>query len=164
MSRKVISKTFSLVNGIVQGGSTDEEVEYEKNPSPPPSQPVVNPRIRCSHILIKHRDSLRPISWRTNSRVTRLQEDALRLIESFRDQIRAGMSYTDSWLVLQGTFENLASKYSECSSAKSGGDLGFFSSGQMQWSFEKAAFSLPVGGLSEPVWTDSGCHLIIRTA
>ena len=60
-------------------------------------------------------------------------------------------------------FETLASKYSDCSSAHRGGDLGYFSSGQMQKPFEDATFALRIGELSEPVWTDSGVHLILRT-
>jgi NIMA-interacting peptidyl-prolyl cis-trans isomerase 1 len=61
------------------------------------------------------------------------------------------------------TFENLASKHSDCSSASKGGDLGFFSSGQMQKPFEEATFDLNIGEISEPVWTDSGVHIILRT-
>lgn len=34
----------------------------------------------------------------------------------------------------------------------------------MQLPFETAAFALKVGELSEPVSTDSGIHLILRTA
>lgn len=34
----------------------------------------------------------------------------------------------------------------------------------MQKPFEDAAFALQVGELSKPVWTDSGVHLILRTA
>lgn len=64
----------------------------------------------------------------------------------------------------EATFEELASKYSDCSSASKGGDLGFFSAGQMQKPFEEASFGLKVGELSEPVSTDSGVHIILRTA
>ena len=61
-------------------------------------------------------------------------------------------------------FDKLASIHSDCSSASKGGDLGYFSSGQMQKPFEDATFALQVGELSEPVWTDSGVHIILRTA
>lgn len=53
---------------------------------------------------------------------------------------------------------------SDCSSAKRGGDLGLFGRGAMQKPFEDAAFALKVGGLSQPVDTDSGVHIILRTA
>lgn len=58
----------------------------------------------------------------------------------------------------------MASKYSDCSSAKRGGDLGPFGKGAMQKPFEEAAFGLKLGELSDPVFTDSGVHIILRTA
>jgi NIMA-interacting peptidyl-prolyl cis-trans isomerase 1 len=57
----------------------------------------------------------------------------------------------------------LAKKFSDCSSARVGGDLGSFGRGKMQKAFEDAAFSLKVGELSKPVVSDSGIHLILRT-
>jgi NIMA-interacting peptidyl-prolyl cis-trans isomerase 1 len=44
--------------------------------------------------------------------------------------------------IKEGTakFEDIASKNSDCNSAKRGGDLGYFGKGQMQPSFENAAF------------------------
>ena len=44
-----------------------------------------------------------------------------------------------------------------------GGDLGVFGRGKMQVPFERAAFALQVGQLSDIVDTDSGVHLILRT-
>eukprot|EP01035_Chromulina_nebulosa_P018646 gene18646-24387_t len=59
-------------------------------------------------------------------------------------------------------FKRIASVESDCSSATRGGDLGTFSRGQMQKSFEDATFSLQVNGLSDLVDSDSGIHIILR--
>ncbi len=62
------------------------------------------------------------------------------------------------------SFEELAQKYSQCSSAKAGGDLGVFSSGRMDEDFEDAVLALKVGETSaKPVRTRFGYHLIKRT-
>ncbi len=61
-------------------------------------------------------------------------------------------------------FATLATTESDCSSAKRGGDLGEFGPGQMQKSFEDATYALEVGQLSEAIDSDSGIHLILRTA
>ncbi|MBW2993572.1 peptidylprolyl isomerase [Candidatus Woesearchaeota archaeon] len=59
-------------------------------------------------------------------------------------------------------FAELAAKYSKCPSASKGGELGFFSRGQMVSEFEDAAFSLRVNELSRPVQTEFGWHVIQR--
>ena len=59
-------------------------------------------------------------------------------------------------------FENLAQKHSLCPSKQNGGDLGSFASGQMVPEFEKAVQTLDVGGISEPVETQFGYHVIER--
>ncbi|KAI9190493.1 peptidyl-prolyl cis-trans isomerase Pin1 [Blastocladiella emersonii ATCC 22665] len=109
--------------------------------------------IRASHLLVKHRDSRRPSSWR-NEAITLTYDEALAQIETHRARIVAG----------ETDLPTLARTESDCSSARTGGDLGFFSRGKMQKPFEDAAFALQVGELSGPVSTDSGVHLILRTA
>lgn len=60
-----------------------------------------------------------------------------------------------------GDFSQLASKYSQDpGSARNGGDLGFFGSGQMVPEFEKAAFAANVGDIVGPVETQFGYHII----
>src|SRR5262249_26355897 len=58
-------------------------------------------------------------------------------------------------------FEEVAKRESsDTASGTKGGDLGEFGKGVMDPAFEKAAFSLPVGALSEPVLSAFGYHLI----
>jgi len=57
-------------------------------------------------------------------------------------------------------FAELAKKYSKDPSKENGGDLGFFGKNVMVEEFEKAAFDLEVGEISEPVKTDYGYHII----
>ena len=58
------------------------------------------------------------------------------------------------------SFEQAAMAYSSDGSAANGGDLGYFSRGMMVAPFEEAAFALEVGGLSAPVESQFGWHLI----
>jgi peptidyl-prolyl cis-trans isomerase C len=57
-------------------------------------------------------------------------------------------------------FEKAAMLYSKCPSKAQGGSLGSFGRGMMVPEFEQAAFSLPIGVISEPVKTQFGYHII----
>ncbi|XP_014247705.1 peptidyl-prolyl cis-trans isomerase NIMA-interacting 1-like [Cimex lectularius] len=130
-----------------------KESQWDR-PDKPAESGISGPtQVQCSHLLVKHKDSRRPSSWREEV-ITRTKEEAFELVKGYREQIASG----------KASFAELASKYSDCSSAKKGGDLGPFGHGAMQKAFEQAAFALKVGELSEPISTDSGIHIIIRTA
>jgi parvulin-like peptidyl-prolyl isomerase len=58
-------------------------------------------------------------------------------------------------------FAEFAKQYSEDTGTKAnGGQLGYFTEGQMVPEFEKKALSMKVGEISDPVKTDFGYHII----
>jgi peptidyl-prolyl cis-trans isomerase SurA len=57
-------------------------------------------------------------------------------------------------------FEQLAREFSEDGSAAQGGDLGWVSPGAFVPEFEEAMNRLPIGGVSDPVTSRFGVHLI----
>ncbi|CAF2056771.1 unnamed protein product [Brassica oleracea] len=115
-------------------------------------------QVKASHILIKHQGSRRKASWKDPEGkiiMTTTREAAVEQLKSIREDIVSG----------KATFEDVAARVSDCSSAKRGGDLGPFGRGQMQLKpFEEATYALKVGDISEIVDTDSGVHIIKRTA
>ena len=60
-------------------------------------------------------------------------------------------------------FGSLAQTHSKCPSKARGGDLGEFSPGMMVKPFEDGVLALEIGGISGPVQTQFGYHLIHRT-
>ncbi|KAI0673975.1 rotamase-domain-containing protein [Trametes maxima] len=110
-------------------------------------------QVRASHLLVKHRGSRRPSSWKEPN-ITRTKEEAVSILLEYAEQINGSPD----------KFAELASKNSDCSSHSHGGDLGFFKPGQMQKPFEDATYALKVGEISDVISTDSGVHLILRTA
>ncbi|MEW8654247.1 MAG: SurA N-terminal domain-containing protein [Candidatus Thiodiazotropha endolucinida] len=80
-------------------------------------------------------------------------DEAKAKIDALAERVRNGES-----------FEELAKQNSQDpGSAASGGDLGFFGKGIMDPAFESAVYALQEGGVSEPVRTSFGFHLIKLT-
>ncbi|TQW38766.1 peptidylprolyl isomerase, partial [Clostridioides difficile] len=104
-------------------------------------------QVRASHILIKTVDDKgKQVSSSKKAELKKEAEEILKKAQAGED------------------FATLAKKYSEDSSAESGGDLGFFGKGQMVESFEKAAFALKKGEVSNKlVESDYGYHIIKKT-
>lgn len=77
-------------------------------------------------------------------------EVAARRLSEMKRQIEAG----------QATFEQLAKANSEDGSAEAGGDLGWMGAGGFVPEFEEAMNALPLNGISGPVMSRFGIHLI----
>ncbi len=100
-------------------------------------------QVKASHILIQPNTSDPNID--PNDAKAKAKVKAQQLLE----QVKNGAD-----------FATLARENSNCPSAAKGGDLGFFGKGQMVPDFEKAAFELKVGQVSDIVETQFGYHII----
>jgi len=112
--------------------------------------------VRCSHLLIKHKGSRNPKSWKDpdGKEITqRTKEQAIAILEGHIKVLKEG----------KVKFADLAKANSDCGSAAKGGDLGNFGHGMMQAPFEAASFALQVNEMSGIVDTESGVHIILRT-
>lgn len=116
--------------------------------------------VRASHILIKHDHSRNPVSRRTNQPVTMSQSEAEKELAKIHETLLEAQKNGE----LAKKFAEIAATRSDCSSYKAGGDLGSFGRGQMQAAFENATYALKIGEMSGIVNSDSGAHLILRTA
>ena len=77
-------------------------------------------------------------------------EVAARRLAEYKRQIESG----------QAKFEQIARSFSEDGSAPEGGDLGWMGAGGFVPEFEEAMNALPLGGISGPVVSRFGVHLI----
>lgn len=91
---------------------------------------------------------VRHVLLRTSAELT--PQVAARRLAEYRQQIESG----------KRKFEDIARQYSEDGSAAAGGDLGWASPGTMVPEFESAMDALPIGGISQPVVSRFGVHLI----
>lgn len=76
------------------------------------NHPELEGKIRAAHLLVKHRESRRPSSWKT-AEITRSKDEALDIIQGHEQKIRNGVT----------SLGDLATTESDCSSARKRGDL-----------------------------------------
>jgi peptidyl-prolyl cis-trans isomerase SurA len=97
--------------------------------------------------LTENQTRARHVLLRTSPQLS--AEVAARRLAEYKRQIEGGRS-----------FEEVARLFSEDGSAPAGGDLGWSGPGTMVPEFEQAMNALPIGGLSAPVVSRFGVHLI----
>jgi len=100
-------------------------------------------QVRASHILIK------PDTTDPNTDPNKAKAIAKAKAQDLLKQIKDGADFAE-----------LAKANSDCPSAAKGGDLNFFSRGRMIPAFEKTAFELKIGQVSDIVETQFGYHVI----
>jgi peptidyl-prolyl cis-trans isomerase D len=136
--RRVVRYALVDVNQIRQGIQVSDDqlkVQYQKNIQ---DYQVPN-RVHVEHILLM-------TVGKTDAEVDEIKKKA----EDVLKQARSGAK-----------FEDLAKKYTEDPGTKDkGGDLGWLVQGQTVPEFEKAAFSLQKGQISDLVRTQYGFHII----
>jgi peptidyl-prolyl cis-trans isomerase D len=98
----------------------------------------VDDRVHVAHILFK-------TVGKTDAEVAEIQKTA----EMVDQKAKHG-----------GDFAALAKQYSDDTTKDQGGDLGWIVRGQTVPEFEQAAFTLPVGSISDLVRTQYGFHII----
>jgi peptidyl-prolyl cis-trans isomerase C len=108
---------------------------YDKNPDKFKQDEAV----RASHILFRVAENADEAT----------KKKALEQAQTVLKQARAGADFAE-----------LAKKYSADGSAQQGGDLNFFTKGQMVPQFDQVAFALKPGQISDIVTTQFGYHII----
>ena len=139
MSERMTIEKFIEKDLLGSINITDQQLQaaYNENPALYAEPEVVSAR----HILVL----VKPKASATE------QKAALEKIKAIRKQVTTPGA----------DFGKIASETSDDTASKSdGGNLGVFQRGMMVPEFEKAAFSLKVGEVSEPVKTEYGYHLI----
>lgn len=145
------------------GDSTATDDTSKRQHTSTTSTDATTPKIRASHLLLKHTASRRPSSHK-QQHITRTPAEARTQLTALRTTLTPHLTTPPQLTAeLAAAFAELCRAESDCSSYKSGGDLGRFSADKMQRAFSAAAFALQVGELSDVVETDSGMHLILRT-
>ncbi len=98
----------------------------------------------ASHILIQYKGA-----FRAENTVTRTKDQALALAQEIRKRLQAGAN-----------FEEIARTESDGPSREKAGSLGVIRRGMMVEQFERAAFTLKQGEISDVTETPFGFHII----
>lgn len=117
--------------------STDEEMRafYEERKD----EYTLNERVALNLAILDKNPA--PQDW----------EMSFARIDAIHDSIEAGADFAE-----------MAKRYSEDGTAEGGGDLGWFPRGQMVSEFDRMAFSMKEGELSESVRTQYGWHILFQ--
>ena len=140
--KKVMSEYFlaqQVENGVVENVKiTPREVTEYFNSIPADSLPIIEAEYEVSEIVM-------------SPKVNTAERERVRLeLNKLRERILKG-----------DKFSTLATLYSEDpGTAKKGGELGFFTRGEMVGEFEAAAFALNPGEVSPVIETKYGFHII----
>ncbi|KAK7249003.1 RNA-binding protein [Aureococcus anophagefferens] len=116
--------------------------------------PGAEAKVVVRHVLVKHAGSKRPSSHRTAT-IALSKADAAAELEALRAAVAAAEDRA-------GALAAAARDRSDCPSSAKDGQLKPFARGELDKSFEAAAFALEPGALSGVVDTPSGLHLILR--
>jgi len=140
LDQALASSLFRDVQAKINPTTADMEAYYEKNKDQ-------YQKVKARHILLRFKGS--PVPVREGQKDL-TKEEALAKANDLKKAIDGG-----------GDFAALAKKESDdAGSGANGGDLGAFGRGMMVPPFEQAAFSLPVGKVSDPVESQFGYHII----
>ena len=130
-----------LVDQVTDGAPEPTEAEIRAHFEDHRAEYTRPERVLAQHILIK------PSGDSAEARAA-----ARKRLGTIRQRVLDGADFSD-----------MASDHSECPSGREGGSLGWFSRGMMVEAFDRAAFELEKGGLSDIVETSFGYHLIYKT-
>jgi len=107
---------------------------------------VIPSRVRVSHIL-----SIFP--W--------VEDTSLEENDQAKENTKEKIEFVEEQLENGAEFGDMAREYSDdTATSVDGGDLGFITEGQMVEEFEKTAFSLEVGEVSDIIETQFGYHIL----
>jgi peptidyl-prolyl cis-trans isomerase D len=136
--KRVVRYAIVDINQVRQGLQISDDqlkTQYQQNIQ----QYQVPNRVHVEHILLM-----------TVGKPDAVVEETKKKAQDILNQAKKGTN-----------FEELAKKYSEDPSTKDkGGDLGWLVQGQTVAEFEKAAFTLPKGSISDLVKTQYGFHIL----